>query len=155
MEGFKKGCWEGFLWGGLVRVFLNHHVTWSVNSICHTFGGRDFETTDRSKNNFIFGILAMGEGWHNNHHAFPRSAFHGMKWWQIDPSSYLIRIMEKCGLAKEVVRISEDRKANRRTQGVGTTEGDLLPGLKLTPTAASAADKTVAGAVNQERPPVV
>ena len=66
-----------------------------------------------------------------------------MKWWQIDPSSYLIRIMEKCGLAKDVVRISENRKANRRTQGVGTTEGDLLPGLKLTPTAASAADKTV------------
>lgn len=135
IEGFKKGCWEGFLWGGLVRVFLNHHVTWSVNSVCHTFGGRDFETTDVSRNNFIFGLLAFGEGWHNNHHAFPRSAFHGMKWWQLDPSAWIIRIMEKCGLAKDVVRISEERKAKRRTQGVGTTEGDLLPGLNLTPTA--------------------
>lgn len=149
IEGFKKGCWEGFLWGGLVRVFLNHHVTWSVNSICHTFGGRDFETTDVSRNNFIFGLLAMGEGWHNNHHAFPRSAFHGMKWWQIDPSSYVIRIMEKCGLVKDVVRISEERKAQRRIAGVGTTERDVLPGLKLAPTAASvaAAATSVATAV--------
>ena len=149
LAGFKQGCFEGFLWGGLVRVFLNHHVTWSINSICHTFGGRDFETTDRSRNNFLFGLLAMGEGWHNNHHAFPRSAFHGMRWWQIDPSSYLIWMMEKLGLAHEVVRISPERLAKRRVQGVGTTEGDLLPGLKLTPTGASAADKTVAGAVAQ------
>jgi stearoyl-CoA desaturase (delta-9 desaturase) len=151
LHGFEKGCWEGFLWGGLVRIFMNHHVTWSVNSICHTFGGRDFETTDVSRNNFIFGILALGEGWHNNHHAFPRSAFHGMKWWQLDPSAWVIRILEKCGLAKDVVRISEERKAKRRKNGVGTTEGDLLPGLKLTPTAASvaAAATTVASAVTQ------
>ena len=139
--GFKHGCLEGFLWGGLVRVFLNHHVTWSINSICHTFGGRDFETTDASRNNFLFGLLAMGEGWHNNHHAFPRSAFHGMRWWQIDPSSYLIWTMEKLGLAREVVRISPERLAKRRVQGVGTTEGDLLPGLELTPEAASAVNK--------------
>lgn len=129
--GFGKGCFEGFLWGGLVRVFLNHHVTWSVNSICHTFGGRDFETTDRSKNNFIFGILAMGEGWHNNHHAFPRSAFHGMKWWQIDPSGMLLRIMEKLGWAHNIVRIAPERLEKRRKGGVGTTEGDLLPGLHV------------------------
>ena len=101
--------------------------------------------------NFIFGILAMGEGWHNNHHAFPRSAFHGMRWWQIDPSAWLIWTMEKLGLAREVVRISEDRKAKRRKHGVGTTEGDLLPGLELTPQAASAVNSvtSVVEAVTQ------
>jgi stearoyl-CoA desaturase (delta-9 desaturase) len=138
LAGFKHGCLEGFFWGGLVRVFLNHHVTWSVNSICHTFGGREFQTTDVSRNNFIFGILAMGEGWHNNHHAFPRSAFHGMHWWQIDPSSYIILLMEKMGLVYDVVRISEDRKEKRRKGGIGTTEGDVLPGLWVSPEADAA-----------------
>jgi stearoyl-CoA desaturase (delta-9 desaturase) len=151
LHGFEIGALQGFFWGGLVRVFLNHHVTWSVNSICHTFGGRDFETTDVSRNNFIFGILAMGEGWHNNHHAFPRSAFHGMKWWQIDPSAYVIRLLEKCGLAHDVVRISSERLEKRRRHGVGSTEGDLLPGLLLTPehATAMAAATTVASAVAQ------
>jgi stearoyl-CoA desaturase (delta-9 desaturase) len=148
IHGFQKGCWEGFFWGGLVRVFLNHHVTWSVNSICHTFGGRDFETTDVSRNNFIFGILALGEGWHNNHHAFPRSAFHGMKWWQIDPSAWVISTLERYGLVKDVVRISPERQEKRRKQGVGTTEGDLLPGLHIAPAAASMA-AAAAGAVVQ------
>lgn len=151
LHGFAIGALQGFFWGGLVRVFLNHHVTWSVNSICHTFGGRDFETTDVSRNNFIFGILAMGEGWHNNHHAFPRSAFHGMKWWQIDPSAYLIKIMEKCGLVRDVVRISQERQEKRRKHGVGTTEGDLLPGLFIKPETASAVATatTVVSAVAQ------
>jgi len=134
LHGFEMGALQGFFWGGLVRIFLNHHVTWSVNSICHTFGGRDFETTDVSRNNFIFGILALGEGWHNNHHAFPRSAIHGMRWWQVDPSAYLIRIMEKLGWVYDVVRISPERLAKRRVGGVGTTEGDVLPGLWVTPT---------------------
>lgn len=138
VHGLLIGSLQGFLWGGLVRVFLNHHVTWSVNSICHTFGGRDFETTDVSRNNFLFALLALGEGWHNNHHAFPRSAFHGMRWWQIDISGYLIRLLEKVGLARDVVRISPERIAKRRVQGVGTTEHDILPGVELTPGAASA-----------------
>ena len=72
------GALTGLIWGGFVRLFFNQHVTWAVNSICHTFGSRQFDTTDESRNNFLFGILAMGEGWHNNHHAFPRSARHGM-----------------------------------------------------------------------------
>ena len=66
---FAIGGWTGLLWGGLVRVFLTTHITWSVNSICHTFGSRDFETTDESRNNWLIGLLAFGEGWHNNHHA--------------------------------------------------------------------------------------
>lgn len=151
LHGFATGAFQGFFWGGLVRIFLNHHVTWSVNSICHTFGGRDFETTDVSRNNFIFGLLALGEGWHNNHHAFPRSAFHGMRWWQIDPSAWVIRTLEKLGLIRDVVRISPERQAKRRIQGVGTTEGDLLPGLSLNPNTATAvaAATSVATAVAQ------
>jgi len=104
---FLLGGWTGLLWGGLVRVFLTTHVTWSVNSICHTFGNRMFETTDRSYNNWVVGLLAFGEGWHNNHHAFPRSAFHGMRWYQFDLSSYVIMGLEKLGLAWDVQRVPE------------------------------------------------
>ena len=102
---FLLGGWQGLLWGGLVRVFLTHHVTWSVNSVCHTFGRRMFETNDQSKNQWLVGLLAFGEGWHNNHHAFPRSAFHGMRWWQFDLSAYIIRLLEWAGLASNVCRI--------------------------------------------------
>ena len=103
--GGWAGAWTGLLWGGLVRQFLTHHVTWSVNSVCHTFGRREFETTDRSRNEWIVGLLAFGEGWHNNHHAFPRSAFHGLHWWQFDLSGYLIWTLERLHLAREVYRI--------------------------------------------------
>ncbi len=103
---FALGGWTGLLWGGLVRIFLTHHVTWSVNSVCHTFGKREFETNDRSRNEWIVGMLAFGEGWHNNHHAFPRSAFHGLHWWQFDLSGYLIWMLEQLGLARDVYRAS-------------------------------------------------
>lgn len=99
--------WSGLIWGGLVRIFLTHHITWSVNSICHTFGSRDYQTRDASRNNFVVGLLAFGEGWHNNHHAFPRSAFHGLRWWQVDISAYLIRAMERLGLVWNVYRVKE------------------------------------------------
>lgn len=102
---FALGGWHGLLWGGLVRMFLNHHVTWSVNSVCHTFGKREFKTNDRSQNEWIVGLLAFGEGWHNNHHAFPRSAFHGLHWWQFDLSGYIIWLLERMGLVKDVYRI--------------------------------------------------
>ena len=96
------GALLGFLWGGLVRVFMVHHVTWSVNSICHFWGRRDHETGDESRNNFLMGVLGLGEGWHNNHHAFPTSARHGLKWWQIDPSWLVISMMRSLGLATSV-----------------------------------------------------
>jgi stearoyl-CoA desaturase (delta-9 desaturase) len=96
------GALFGLLWGGLVRIFLIHHVTWSVNSICHLWGGRPFQTGDHSRNNFLFGVLALGEGWHNNHHAFPTSARHGLRWWQIDVSYYCIRLLALLGLAWKV-----------------------------------------------------
>jgi stearoyl-CoA desaturase (delta-9 desaturase) len=101
--GFGTGCWHGLLWGGLVRICLTHHVTWSVNSICHTFGARPFSATrDDSRNNWVVGLLAFGEGWHNNHHAFPSAAFHGFRWWQIDCSAYVIRLLRVLGLATKV-----------------------------------------------------
>src|SRR5262249_44076300 len=75
LGGLLTGSWSGallgLLWGGLVRLFLVHHVTWGVNSVCHLWGSQPFQVPDHSKNNFVFGVLALGEGWHNSHHAFP------------------------------------------------------------------------------------
>ena len=106
--------WRGLLWGGLVRIFLLHHVTWSVNSVCHQFGRRSFDTPDQSRNQWIVGLLGLGEGWHNNHHAFPESAFHGLHWYQIDVSGYLIRLLERTGLISGVRRVSRDRMERKR-----------------------------------------
>jgi stearoyl-CoA desaturase (delta-9 desaturase) len=110
---FAIGGWSGLLWAGLVRIFLTHHVTWSVNSVCHTFGKREFETNDQSHNEWIVGLLAFGEGWHNNHHAFPRSAFHGLHWWQFDMSGYFIWTLERLSLAHDVYRIPPILRARR------------------------------------------
>jgi stearoyl-CoA desaturase (delta-9 desaturase) len=96
------GVLLGFIWGGLVRVFFVHHVTWSVNSICHLWGTRPFKSRDESCNNAVFGVLALGEGWHNNHHAFPTSARHGLRWWEVDASYMVIWAMSKVGLAWDV-----------------------------------------------------
>jgi stearoyl-CoA desaturase (delta-9 desaturase) len=94
-----KGALLGLVWGGLVRIFFGHHVTWSINSVCHLWGGQPYRCSDESRNNFVFGVLAFGEGWHNNHHAFPTSARHGLKWWQLDVSYWVIRAMALVGLA--------------------------------------------------------
>lgn len=94
-----QGALTGLIWGGLVRVFLVHHVTWSVNSACHLWGFRTYRSHDQSRNNILFGILALGEGWHNTHHAFPTSARHGLRWWQIDVSYWVIRSLALVGLA--------------------------------------------------------
>ncbi|HZO71886.1 MAG TPA: acyl-CoA desaturase [Ktedonobacteraceae bacterium] len=118
---FAIGGWHGLLWGGLVRIFLAHHVTWSVNSVCHTFGRRDFETTDQSRNEWIVGLLAFGEGWHNNHHAFPRSAFHGLRWWQFDLSGYLIWTLERFGLVKDVYRVTPEMLQRRHNKTLNAT----------------------------------
>jgi stearoyl-CoA desaturase (delta-9 desaturase) len=96
------GAALGLLWGGLVRVFFGHHVTWSINSVCHLWGSRPFHCGDESRNNAIFGVLAFGEGWHNNHHAFPTSARHGLRWWQFDLSYLIIRAMGWVGLARDI-----------------------------------------------------
>jgi stearoyl-CoA desaturase (Delta-9 desaturase) len=104
---FLIGGWEGLLWGGLVRIFLTHHITWSVNSVTHVFGRRPFATNDRSTNQWLVGLLALGEGWHNNHHAFPRSALHGLRWWQIDVSGLVIRLMGLLRLVGRIQRVGE------------------------------------------------
>jgi stearoyl-CoA desaturase (Delta-9 desaturase) len=107
------GALLGFLWGGLVRVFLVHHITWSINSVCHVWGARDFVSHDHSRNNPIFGILAFGEGWHNNHHAFPTSARHGLRWWQFDSSWIIIRTFKLLGLASDLKVPSAERQASK------------------------------------------
>lgn len=110
------GVWTGLIWGGLVRVFLVHHVTWSVNSACHLWGLRPYRSEDQSRDNVVFGVLALGEGWHNTHHAFPTSARHGLRWWQIDVSYWIIRGLALLGLAWDVrlpseqAQLSEQRK---------------------------------------------
>jgi len=113
LSGTVLGAATGLLWGGLVRIFFVHHVTWSVNSICHFMGSRRFATEDRSTNVFWLAIPSLGESWHHNHHAFPRSARHGLRRWEIDPSALVIAGMEKLGLARNVVRISPERQAER------------------------------------------
>jgi stearoyl-CoA desaturase (delta-9 desaturase) len=113
VSGTLAGAATGLLWGGLVRIFFVHHVTWSVNSICHFLGSRRFETDDRSTNVFWLALPSLGESWHHNHHAFPRSAVHGLKRWELDPSALIISAMEKLGLARNVVRISPERQAER------------------------------------------
>jgi stearoyl-CoA desaturase (delta-9 desaturase) len=125
---FLIGGWTGLLWGGLVRIFLVNHIVWSINSICHTFGKRTFETNDRSHNEWVVGLLAFGEGWHNNHHAFPRSAFHGLHWWQFDFSGYLILILERLGLVRDVYRVPqamlERRSFSKATTVTAKPEGE-------------------------------
>jgi stearoyl-CoA desaturase (delta-9 desaturase) len=103
----------GLLWGGAVRMLVLHHVTYSINSLCHFFGRRSYETNDESRNLFWLALPSFGESWHNNHHAFPTSAEHGLRSWQIDLSAGVIRILEKLGLAWDVVRVSPERQAKR------------------------------------------
>jgi stearoyl-CoA desaturase (Delta-9 desaturase) len=102
---------SGMLWGGAVRILILHHVTYSINSLCHMFGKRDFETTDESRNLAWLAIPTFGEAWHNSHHAFPTSAVHGLKAKQVDPSAAVIWMLEKLGLAWDVVRIAPERQA--------------------------------------------
>jgi stearoyl-CoA desaturase (Delta-9 desaturase) len=103
----------GLLWGGAVRLFVLHHVTYSINSICHVFGRRTFATADESRNVFWLALPSLGEAWHNNHHAFPTSARHGLGRWQVDPSALVIRALEACGLAWDVVRVSPERQRRK------------------------------------------
>ncbi|HEV7280902.1 MAG TPA: acyl-CoA desaturase [Pirellulaceae bacterium] len=109
-----SGVLTGLIWGGLVRVFLVHHVTWSVNSICHLWGDQPFKSGDESRNNVVVGILALGEGWHNTHHAFPTSVRHGLSWWEIDASYWFIKTLEVFGLAWNLKLPSEEAVAKKR-----------------------------------------
>ncbi len=105
----------GLLWGGAMRILLLHHMTYSINSLCHFFGRRRFETGDESRNLVWLAPLTFGEAWHNNHHAFPTSAAHGMRRWEraLDPSALVIGAMERAGLVWDVVKISDTRQSTK------------------------------------------
>jgi stearoyl-CoA desaturase (delta-9 desaturase) len=111
--GSLRGGLIGLLWGGLVRIFLLHHVTFAINSVCHFFGRRRFATDDESRNVFWLAVPSFGEAWHHNHHAFPTSAFHGLRRREIDPGGLVIRGLERLGLAWDVVRPSPERQAEK------------------------------------------
>ena len=113
VKGTLTGALLTLVWGGLVRVFLLHHATFSINSICHYFGRRRFPTDDRSTNVAWLSLATMGESWHNNHHAFPTSAFHGLRRRELDPGGLFIRLLERTGLAWRVVRISPERQQSK------------------------------------------
>ena len=115
IAGWAGGI-EGLIWGGLVRIFLYQHATFSVNSICHMFGRRHYRSRDESRNNWLVAVLVFGEGWHNNHHAFPASARHGLHRFQLDLSWWLIRGLEKLRLVWDVRLPSEAQLRRRRLQ---------------------------------------
>ena len=110
LTGSIAGGLTALLWGGAVRMFCLHHATFSINSLCHFFGRRSFATGDQSRNLLWLALPTLGEAWHNNHHAFPTSARHGLRWWQLDPSAWLIAGMERTGLVWDVVRVSPERE---------------------------------------------
>jgi stearoyl-CoA desaturase (delta-9 desaturase) len=134
------------LWGGLVRLFLVNHLTYAVNSIGHVFGRRRFTTTDESRNVAWLAIPSFGEAWHNNHHAFPRSARHGMRWYEVDISAVFIWSLEKTRLAWKVVRIDTERLTMReagisRVSAAGADRQQLLDSQQqIAPLAERSAD---------------
>ncbi len=113
LTGTIVGGLAALLWGGAVRLFFVHHSTFSINSLCHFFGRQRFATGDESRNLLWLALPTLGEAWHNNHHAFPTSARHGLRWWQLDPSAWLIAGMERLGLAWDVVHVAPERELAR------------------------------------------
>ncbi len=114
LDGWRGGI-EASVWGGLVRIAVFQHITWSVNSICHMFGRRDFDVRDESRNNWLLALPSLGEAWHNNHHAFPSSAVHGLGRFQFDLSALVIRGLEKVGLVWDVKVPDLTSQARRRS----------------------------------------
>jgi stearoyl-CoA desaturase (delta-9 desaturase) len=121
---FAIAGWEGLLWGGFVRIVIVNHISWSVNSVCHLFGDRPFAIKDQSGNNWLLGVLAFGEGWHHNHHAFPAMAYHGMTWRQVDLTALIIRLLRRLGLVWNVKLPSPELVARRRVQPASAPSGD-------------------------------
>jgi stearoyl-CoA desaturase (delta-9 desaturase) len=146
ITGTLLGFATGVLWGGLVRWFISNHITYAINSVGHYFGRRRFATSDESRNVSWLAIISFGEAWHNNHHAFPRSYTHGMRWFEVDISALVIHAMEKLGLAWNVVRIPRevmDRKAESLARVGGGRQAPSAPSAplaerpKLTPVGAT------------------
>jgi stearoyl-CoA desaturase (delta-9 desaturase) len=116
----KLGGWPFVFWGFFARVVTGWHITGAVNSVCHVWGFQDWKTNDLSMNNWLVAFLAMGEGWHNNHHAFEQSVRHGLKWWQIDVTWYIIVAMEKLGLAWDLKYPSKQKMRKLAMNGDDT-----------------------------------
>ena len=110
------------MFGVFVRTVLVWHITWAINSVTHVWGYRNYETDEDSRNNLVVGLISNGEGWHNNHHADPRSARHGHRWWEIDNTWLTIRFLAFVGLASDVVAPRAHLVA-RSTGGQVTTRG--------------------------------
>ena len=112
------GTWQAgvqaLVWGGLIRIFLFQHVTFSINSICHTYGKRPFRTRDESRNVWLLALPSFGESWHNGHHAFPASAVHGLERGQVDLSAAVIRGLAKLRLVWDVKRPDPVQVERRR-----------------------------------------
>lgn len=117
LTGSVMGGLTGLLWGGAARIFLLHHSTFSINSLCHFFGKQQFATRDEARNLAWLALATGGESWHNNHHAFPTSYRHGLGRWQLDTSAGVIRALEWLGLAWDVVRINPARMRAARVRG--------------------------------------
>ena len=114
VTGTLAGAWSAFLWGSLVRIFLLHHVTWSINSICHFYGKEAYRARDESRNVWPMAAISFGESWHNNHHAFPWSARLGLRPWQVDLGWYAIAALRSLRLVRDVkVPTREQREARR------------------------------------------
>jgi stearoyl-CoA desaturase (delta-9 desaturase) len=105
------GGWGVMLWGIFLRVTLGLHATWLVNSATHIWGKRRFETSEDSRNSWWVALLTFGEGWHNNHHAYPTSARHGLKWYEVDFNWWGIRLLQLVGLARSIKRVHFNRDA--------------------------------------------
>lgn len=108
--------WRGVLWGTVLRTLTLWHLTWCINSVCHVWGERPNATRDESRNVWWLGLLTLGEGWHNNHHAKPASAVHGWRWYEVDISGYAIRLMARCGLVWRVIREPRDQTISNARQ---------------------------------------
>jgi stearoyl-CoA desaturase (delta-9 desaturase) len=126
LHGFSlAGALTALLWAGFVRIFFLHHSTWAINSVCHFFGRRRFAVTDRSTNVAWLALPSLGESWHHNHHAFPRSARQGLGRWEFDLSGIVIRALERTGVIWNVVRISPERQ-QARLAGAGAPEPERV-----------------------------
>ncbi len=120
LGGLWHRSWEGaamgFVWGGVLRICFVHHFTWAVNSFGHVYGDKPFRSHDESRNNFFLAMMGLGDGWHNNHHAFPRSARHGFAWWELDFTYQVILALEKLGLVWRVRRIPQEQIEAKRAR---------------------------------------
>ncbi|MEX0731421.1 MAG: fatty acid desaturase [Aquisalimonadaceae bacterium] len=114
ITGTGYGALEGFLWGGLIRLFALHNVIWWITSFAHVLGSRDFSSRDLSTNNVWLAVPTLGESWHNNHHAFPRAAILSLRWWQIDISGAVVALLEKLGVISDVCRVTPEERQRRR-----------------------------------------